>query len=230
MNPLFVTLESKYPRKIKNCALIQFLKNEYKAEFPDIREGVTKDGLSAHYGNSVYSVVLGHFDTIILYTNIVKKKELRAFGELITTITLDKEMGIDDIVQFCTTNDNRRFYLINKNIFVPGGEWCFACARHGLTYSCIDLCSHFIELKPDDQIIDVSMPGKPIYGVYIMVQRIKDDEIARWIVERIPGGTGRLIEIDSPSEMVSKNYFHDLFSLFKRGLSFKSYRRYDKLD
>ena len=74
------------------------------------------------------------------------------------------------------------------------------------------------------------MPGKPIYGVYIMVQRIKDDEITRWIVERIPGGAGRLIEIDSPSEMVSKNYFHDLFSLFKRGLSFKGYRRYDKSD
>ena len=230
MESLLRTLESKYPRRIGNCALIQFLKDEYKDEFPPTLEGETKDGLSAYYRNSVYSVVLGRFDTIILYTQILKLEGHRAFGELITTITLDKETGIDDIVRFCTTNDNRRFYLVNKNIFVPGGEWRFAYTRHGLTRTCIRCCNHFIELKPDDQIIDVSIPGKPIYGVYLMVQRIKDGEITRWIVESVPGITARLIEIDSPSETVSKNYFHDIFNLFKRNLSSKSYKRYDKLD
>ena len=230
MESVLRTLESKYPRKIKNCVLIQFLKDEYKKEFPPTWEGETKDGLSACYENTVYSVVLGRFDTIILYTNIMKIEGHRAFGELITTITLDKETGIDDVVQFCTTNDNRRFHLVNKNIFIPGGEWRFAYARHGSAYMCIHSCSDFIELKPDDQIIDVSIPGKPIYGVYMMVQRIKDGEITRWIVERMFGYIPRLIEIDSPSETVSKSYFRDLFNLFKRNLSSKSYKRYDKLD
>ena len=230
MESLLRTLESKYPRRIGNCALIQFLKDEYKDEFPPTLEGETKDGLSAYYRNSVYSVVLGRFDTIILYTQILKLEGHHAFGELITTITLDKETGIDDIVRFCTTNDNRRFYLVNKNIFVPGGEWRYAYARHGAAYMCIHSCSNFIELKPDDQIIDVSIPGKPIYGVYLMVQRIKDGEITRWIVESVPGITARLIEIDSPSETVSKSYFRDIFNLFKRNLSSKSYKRYDKLD
>ena len=230
MDPVHRILTYKYPRMISNSALIQFLKNEYKEEYPDAWEGKAKDGLGAYYRNSVYSVVLGRFDTIILYTKILKEEGHRAYGELITTITLDKEMGIDDIVRFCTTNDNRRFYLVNKNIFVPGGEWRYAYARHGAAYMCIHSCSNFIELKPDDQIIDVSIPGKPIYGVYTMIQRIKDDEITRWIVEFGPGPTARLIEIDSTNETVSKSYFHDLFNLFKRNLSSKSYKRYDKLD
>lgn len=214
--------EVKEYRRIKNSRLLQFINQECLTLMEHLPKPCT-----FNKNCTFFAIDEDNNNKIYTYTPFAKSKRcFNYIGEVILQIEIANIKQKQDIFDFCDTNKCLNFQL--TNIFFNFRENLWICSRYLLLETIIEEIEAIkYEFKHDDLIYSCILPGKPIRGIYYVVERKNGDKIEQTIFDYnfiYP----KIVKPQRPKKNIF-SFFSNLFFSNTKHTSNRNGNEYDKL-